>query len=478
MKKFLVVALIGLFLLTNVFAEEIIFSDISANHWAKKHVYNLVELGVTKGYPDGTYRGNKVMTRYEATVFLSKLAATLERKIEEMSISRGGGESAVSARLLNELKAELSALEAEVAVLKAGTPGTSEGWSVKGNLATRARLYNLAGDADVSKQALQKAALEITKNLPDGTKVSFMYDTDYMTFDGDQDFVTEKAFALVANFKTDILDYPVAVELSSGPGLYNDAVDDPVAAPEDKIKLSTKISGFDIEGEYIQRSASTTLLKGAVKTILPIDILGPTDISVGFLNYYEGVNPLNDSKDLQLYVELGSMPSEKIKVGGSVVLGELLETEKIGLGVQGELDDLWNTGTVIKGTVHKYGAEFFNPVLQGTLDEYAALEVNAYGKWVGVNTASSTGFIGTDISVAAIQTISDKLKVIGKLWMPFTGTATDVIFTRLGVTAIYGLSDTWVASIGYDYTTYGDGATAALKDTTVDYIDVKISLNF
>ena len=51
--------------------------DVPDDHWAAAAVYDLVNLGVTKGFPDGTYRGNKPINRYEIAIFLSKLAKSI-----------------------------------------------------------------------------------------------------------------------------------------------------------------------------------------------------------------------------------------------------------------------------------------------------------------------------------------------------------------------------------------------------------------
>ncbi|MFH1429265.1 MAG: S-layer homology domain-containing protein [Candidatus Margulisiibacteriota bacterium] len=480
MKRITLAVLIGLFLIVSAYAEDVVFSDISANHWAKQYVYKIVELGVTKGYPDGTFRGNKTVTRYEAAVFLANLATALESKINDISVSSAsGGQSAVSSRLLNELKAELNALEAEVAVLKAGAPGSSEGWVVKGELESVGILTNVASDATKAKKGYQSAALNLIKTLPDGTRIAIAYDTDYMQLDGDQDLVTDKAFSVVADYKTDIADMPMEFQFSTGPGYYSDIFGKAVIAPEDKIKVATKVSGFDVTGEYIEMSTATTLLKGEIKTVLPIDILGPTDIKVGAMDYFKGVNPLNDSKDIQLYAEFASLPSERVSIGGGVILGKMFETEQMALNAFVGLDDLWNTGTVIQGTFIKYGGNFFDLVTAGTLDEYAALKVNAFGSWVGINPASSTGFIGTDIAVSAKQTLSDELTLNGSLWMPYTGTLTKVIFTEIYVGLTYNLSTAVELTAGYDYTTYGEGATQACQDlNSYDYFNLGAKLTF
>ena len=64
MKKFLAILLCFIMLIsTTCFAAG--FSDLTSEHWAYKNVTNLVENGVINGYPDGTYRPEKTITRGE-----------------------------------------------------------------------------------------------------------------------------------------------------------------------------------------------------------------------------------------------------------------------------------------------------------------------------------------------------------------------------------------------------------------------------
>ncbi|MEM4620910.1 MAG: S-layer homology domain-containing protein [Desulfurococcaceae archaeon] len=46
------------------------FSDVPREHWAFKYIQKLKELGITKGYGDGTYRPEKAVSRAEMAVFL------------------------------------------------------------------------------------------------------------------------------------------------------------------------------------------------------------------------------------------------------------------------------------------------------------------------------------------------------------------------------------------------------------------------
>lgn len=61
-----------------------LFPDVPQNHWAYEYVATLAGNGMIKGYPDGTYDGNRPMTRYEFASMLYNAmlnGATLSDKI-------------------------------------------------------------------------------------------------------------------------------------------------------------------------------------------------------------------------------------------------------------------------------------------------------------------------------------------------------------------------------------------------------------
>ena len=51
------------------------FSDVPAGHWAYDAVNKLAAEGVVEGYPDGTYDGDRLMTRYEMAQIVAKAMA-------------------------------------------------------------------------------------------------------------------------------------------------------------------------------------------------------------------------------------------------------------------------------------------------------------------------------------------------------------------------------------------------------------------
>jgi len=48
------------------------FSDVPTTHWAYKHIAYVAERGVVKGYPDGTYKPNAVVTRDQMAVYVGR----------------------------------------------------------------------------------------------------------------------------------------------------------------------------------------------------------------------------------------------------------------------------------------------------------------------------------------------------------------------------------------------------------------------
>ncbi len=98
-------------------------SDVQPTDWAFQALQSLVErYGCIAGYPDGTYKGNRAMTRYE---FAAGLNACLERVNELIAASVANlvtrEDLAVLQRLQEEFAAELAALRGRVLALEART---------------------------------------------------------------------------------------------------------------------------------------------------------------------------------------------------------------------------------------------------------------------------------------------------------------------------------------------------------------------
>ena len=82
------------------------FSDVPADHWAYDAVAQLAADGVIEGYGDGTYRGEKSITRYEMAQMVAKGMARME--------SADARDKALLDRLAAEFADELSNLGVRV----------------------------------------------------------------------------------------------------------------------------------------------------------------------------------------------------------------------------------------------------------------------------------------------------------------------------------------------------------------------------
>lgn len=76
------------------------FTDVSADDWAYQAVASLSDEGVIDGYPDGTFRGDKHVTRYE----IAQIVARLMAKEDTLNASQKETLAKLSSQYANELK--------------------------------------------------------------------------------------------------------------------------------------------------------------------------------------------------------------------------------------------------------------------------------------------------------------------------------------------------------------------------------------
>ena len=80
------------------------FSDVPAKHWAYDAVNKLSQAGIVDGYGDGTFRGDKTMTRYEMAQIVAKA----------MNKSLNADQQATVDKLSKEFATELNSLGVKV----------------------------------------------------------------------------------------------------------------------------------------------------------------------------------------------------------------------------------------------------------------------------------------------------------------------------------------------------------------------------
>lgn len=129
--------------------------DVQPSDWAFSALQSLVErYGCIAGYPDGTYRGNRAINRYE---FAAGLASCLEQ-INQLIGSKTGNtvtneDLILLERLQSEFQAELKTVEERVASLEDKTTQLSES-----QFSTTTRLF---GQAIFSIQGTNQADVDL-----------------------------------------------------------------------------------------------------------------------------------------------------------------------------------------------------------------------------------------------------------------------------------------------------------------------------
>ncbi|QNI60026.1 outer membrane porin [Synechococcus sp. BIOS-U3-1] len=151
------------------------FSDVYPNDWAYQALSNLIErYGCVAGYPNGTYRGNRAMTRFEAAALLNACLDRVTEVTDELK------------RLMKEFEKELAivkgrvdGLEARVGELEATQFSTTT--KMKGNTTFVIGANSYGGDANEFGQFGSNPAVNNSKKMADLANanlgaVTFNYD--------------------------------------------------------------------------------------------------------------------------------------------------------------------------------------------------------------------------------------------------------------------------------------------------------------
>ena len=250
MKKYYLLLLLPVLCLPAL--AEVKLKDVPANHWAAKPVYNLVKMGITNGYPDGTFRGTKNITRYEAAIFLSKLAEKI-----------GAGDNVKLQQDLESIKNDIVELK------KTGNPLTIHG-SVEMNsmltniLATK----GIAGRGPIVNYRLTAG---IEKNLSDSASVKVNFDTmDAGFYGGTRDLARDmidwegklKLNPVDLGALSDILSAPIEVKVTSGPGIVQHFDTTGIIPSENGICYVRPKTGLEVSSKFGELSVAGSYLIG------------------------------------------------------------------------------------------------------------------------------------------------------------------------------------------------------------------------
>ncbi len=181
------------------------FSDVPAGHWAYDAVNKLAAEGVVDGYPDGTYGGDKLMTRYEMAQIVAKamakganvdkLAAEFADELDSLGVRVANLEKkADNVKITGQIRASYrsgdnSAHESYLRTRLFLNGAINEDWTYTGRFQNRQYFDNESGDDDLDlnwayvsgpiggvkveagRQDFVKA--DVVDNRGDGVKLSY-----------------------------------------------------------------------------------------------------------------------------------------------------------------------------------------------------------------------------------------------------------------------------------------------------------------
>lgn len=175
MKKSLVAALTGALVVgatATTFAAANPFSDVPAGHWAYNSVTKLASEGVIEGYGDGTYRGNRNITRYE----MAQMVARALARAPKSNISSSS--RAELDKLAAEFRDELDSLGVRVAELEKNSDKVK--WT--GKLEYTYNHHKLSGEGYGKEKIMSHAGvfrLEPNVEINDHWKLVARFDAHY-----------------------------------------------------------------------------------------------------------------------------------------------------------------------------------------------------------------------------------------------------------------------------------------------------------
>jgi len=361
-------------------AAEVKFKDLPADHWAAKSVYSLVKMGVTSGYPDGTFRGKKNITRFETAIFLSKLADKLKDQVA--------------------VKEDLKEVKSEIAALKR----TSAGIALSGAFELDNSLANLlaSGGAVTGKGPIVDYRLRtsLSKELNDQASLKLTLDTmDAGYYGGTRDLAKQmldvcgkvKINSTDLGVMGDLLNAPLDLTVRSGPGPIQHTDTTGLIPSEDGLTydrpdtgfdLATKMWGTEVAAGYKARRYEAGD-SGKVETNWLWSRLGYRFDKVPVINNLklEGVadvlskNPnASGPRDLRGTMIFTSDINPKVNVQSTLGMARA-ETKGWMVEARLQVSDFMTSGSSLTIRGSKVGSEFINPQLLAEEFNFAGYDV-------------------------------------------------------------------------------------------------------
>ncbi len=354
----------------------IVFKDVPKNHWARPEVYDLVKLGLTQGYPDGTFRGNKNISRYETAMFVARL----EKLVENLQLTADETRKKELEEKRKALKEELNKIKAEIKELKR----TEEEEPKYGVFISRLRAGNFTSLGSTFSPGNIRPRFDYRIIAGGKTKINEQvslavnFDTMDMGFGGGG---AGKGFALgLIDLEGDIRVNDVySVKLTAGPGtiIHREPLDGLVPSddgiafvrPKNGVSLLADFGDFYMCGGYKALNVSSSgeatysnlnLCIGRKFGKDSILTLKQASLTLDF-NFKDALERPGDADVFKEKISMRFNPSPGFELEGKLGMSSFMgATDNTYYGFLIELVDVIEKGTTFKLRADVAGAEYLN----------------------------------------------------------------------------------------------------------------------
>ncbi|MFA4858451.1 MAG: S-layer homology domain-containing protein [Candidatus Margulisiibacteriota bacterium] len=371
------------------------FRDLpkSSTHYATDSVYRVVQMGVTQGFPDGTFRGDKLVTRNEMASFLSKFHDAVS------------GLSAEDEKLLAELRWELARTNDDFQEYKRTQGSFAQGFV---DLGFRFAPAFLSGRSK-AESMFYRIKYAFKKNFGEDARLFVNFDTNDAGYNST---ATREIFTTMVDVKGQYQWGDTLYTLAVGPGpiLHTDSGIDPsennqvYVRPRPKLSAAGKLGAVDSEVAYIAHDFQTS---GRIGFSELQAAFSWKETTAAARYYFTGINS-SRAEDYHLYGTLDSVLQLSKKLEGRLFVGYTGASSfgnGLGLGISGKIKDYFNTGTTVDFSYSKIGNSYRTGL--STLETYELAGLNYFDRMILDNQV--------DVGVKVTQKINAAMKIYGKL---------------------------------------------------------------
>jgi len=350
------------------------FSDVPAGHWAYDSISKLASAGVVEGYPDGTFKGENLMTRYEMAQIVAK------------AMAKGANVDALAAEFaeeLNNLGVRVKALEkksdnvkitGEVRYLYTSDHGSSK--AHENNLRSRIYVEGAVNDTWSYHGMLQNEQDFHNDTKDEGTEFKEAYMTGKI---GGLEVTAGRYNPVIAQGN-----------------VYDDFVDGAQISYGSKIKLTGYI-GKVTEGVYEDEDAGFDGFKATYKALEASAELGENVTLLGGISQFNMKDSGKKVEDLDVWHAGAQFAFGDFELGGMYLYGRADQA--------GQHNDGYVISAAFKGADPEekgsWGlfANYYNQdpltYLAHTTDAESFAGDGFKGYGVGMNYAIAKGIVGT-----------------------------------------------------------------------------------